>query len=214
MSDRPLDQVVALIERAQPAKRGTILVAIDGYGGAGKTTLAGLLASAVPHTSVVHTDDFVFPGELSGWGWPRFNTQVLQPLLVGRPGRYQRYDWRSGDVAEWHDVSTGGLAVCEGVSILRHELGDPWDVKIWIDCPHEVRLRRGVERDGVENRWKWEQIWIPEEDEYFLRDRPDVRADLILDGTRPFDRTQTRAARAQENSGGFSEVTQPHESIR
>jgi dephospho-CoA kinase len=81
--------------------------------------------------------------------------------------------------------------IAEGVAVLRQDLGDPWDLTIWIDCPRETRLARGVQRDGESNRWKWEKVWIPEEDEYFARERPDLLADVVIDGAKPFERLQT-----------------------
>lgn len=162
--------------------RRTTLVAIDGYGGAGKTTLAAALADCLIDAVVVHTDDSARPN-VPGWEWQRFVAQVLDPLLSDRAARYQRYDWGQDRLAEWHDVPVGGVVIAEGVSILRRELGDPWDVKVWIDCPHDLRLARGVARDGEAPRGQWEQVWMPEEDAYFTDQRPDLRADYVIDGT-------------------------------
>jgi len=113
--------------------------------------------------------------------------QVIEPLLRDRPGRYQRYDWHEDRPAEWHDVPVGGTVIVEGVSSMREELGAYWDLSIWVDCPYELRLQRGVERDGEPMRSQWTDVWMPEEDAYFRAQRPDRRADLIIDGTRPYE---------------------------
>ena len=177
--------IVEAVNDARPHDRETRIVAIDGYGGSGKSELADRLASRLEDAVVVHTDDFARPN-VPGWEWSRMRVQVLEPVLHDRPGRYRRYDWDSDRLAEWHDVPVGGTLIVEGVSSLRDELGRYWDLAIWVDCPHDLRLQRGVERDGEALRWKWTNVWIPEEDAYFASQRPDMKADLIVDGTKPY----------------------------
>jgi len=163
----------------------TRIVSIDGYGGSGKSELADWLAARLGDATVVRTDDFARPNVL-GWEWDRMGTQVLRPLMNDLPGRYQRYDWEADKPAEWHDVPVGGTLIVEGVSSMREELGTYWDYAIWLDCPYELRLRRGVERDGEAMRSRWTDVWIPEEDAYFRAQRPDKKADLIIDSSKPY----------------------------
>lgn len=177
--------IVEAIRDIEPRGRKTRIVAIDGHGGSGKSTLAERLSGVLGDTVIVHTDDFARPN-VRGWEWGRMSAQVLEPIRNDRPGRYQRYDWDRDAPAEWHDVPVGGTLVVEGVSSLRDELGVYWDFAIWLECPYEARLRRGVERDGEALRSKWIDVWMPEEDAYFESQRPDRKADLIVDGTKPY----------------------------
>lgn len=172
-----------LIRSIDPAYRRTRLVAIDGLGGSGKTELATRLAASLGNTAVVHTDDFARPG-VRGWEWQRMHNQVLGPLISDQPARYQRYDWDEDRLAEWHDLAVGGTLIVEGVSSMRDELGKYWDFGIWVDAPYDVRLARGVARDGEEWRRQWTDVWMPDELEYFERQSPDKKADIIIDGTR------------------------------
>jgi len=55
------------------------IVAIDGPGGAGKSTLAARVAGALD-AQVVRTDDFASWDEPFEW-WPRLIKQVLAPLV-------------------------------------------------------------------------------------------------------------------------------------
>jgi hypothetical protein len=107
-------------------RRATRLVAIDGWGGAGKTRLATELAIRLPSASVVHTDDFAGPHQ-PGWDWQRFARDVLGPLLRDRSAQFQRYDWDADRLAEWHTVPAGGTVIVEGISSSRLELGSVWD---------------------------------------------------------------------------------------
>jgi uridine kinase len=175
---------VALLERIaalRPKQRQTLTIAIDGYGGSGKSTLATALSKILPDASIVRTDDFSRPN-LPGWDWQRMKAQVLDPLNANGPAHYQRYDWKTESLAEWHHVPVGGILIVEGVSSMRTELGAYWDLSIWVACSYERRLARGVARDGEAKRSQWENVWMPEEDRYVQEQKPEVRADVILDG--------------------------------
>ena len=52
--------------------------------------------------------------------------------------------------------------------------------------PYDVRLARGVERDGEESRDTWVDVWMPNEAAYVERDDPISCAQFIVDGTRPY----------------------------
>jgi uridine kinase len=172
--------------RALTQKKDSVLVAIAGRGGAGKSTLAHKIRESIPSVTVVCLDDFARPST-PGWNWERFQHQVLEPFVHRRPGRYQRWDWPTDSPAEWHDVPVIGVLVVEGVSPLRSELGHPWDVTVWVEAPYELRLKRGVERDGEEMRSTWTERWMPEEDAYVEREHPDQRADFVVDGSQNWD---------------------------
>ena len=178
--------IVEAIRAVQPHEHRTTIVAIDGYGGSGKSELANRLARRLRNASVVRTDDFARPTVL-GWEWERMRAQVIEPVRNDLPGRYQRYDWDTDMPAEWHDVPVGGTLIVEGVSSMRGGLGEYWDFAIWLDCPYDIRLRRGLDRDGEAMRSQWTDVWIPEEDAYFNAERPDMKANLIIDSTKPYE---------------------------
>lgn len=164
--------------RALPTDR-TRYIGIDGHGAAGKSTLAARMAAAVPGAVVVHADDFASPS-VPEWDHARFRAQVLVPLLAGRPGHYQRWDWDCDTGTEWHDVPVGAAMILDGVSSTRREVDAPWDLTIWVDAPEDVRLARALERDGLERMGTWHTLWIPEENAYVARERPQQRVDLIV----------------------------------
>lgn len=59
---------------------------------------------------------------------------------------------------------------------------DFYDFKIFVDCPKELRLKRGIERDGEEAKDIWEKIWMVAEDKYMMEHKPFEGADLVVDG--------------------------------
>lgn len=174
-------ELAAHIRNLRGEKPGTLLVAIDGEGGAGKSTLAALLAAELGTAAVVCLDDFARP-TVPGWDMPRMISQVLDPLRAGRSGRYQRWDWETDLGAEWHDVPAGGVVIVEGVSATRAELAGRWDLTVWVSTPRDIRLARGLTRDGEAMREQWLTVWMPEEDAYVAEQHPAERADVIVIG--------------------------------
>ncbi|HEU5213167.1 MAG TPA: hypothetical protein VFU10_10390 [Gaiellaceae bacterium] len=77
--------------RSSPAPFATRIVAVDGLGGAGKTTLAERLAADLD-APVVHTDDFASWDDPVDW-WPVLLEQVLEPLAVGQAARFTPTSW-------------------------------------------------------------------------------------------------------------------------
>ncbi|GAA2017904.1 4-amino-4-deoxychorismate synthase [Catenulispora yoronensis] len=166
---------------ARPARCGPVrLIAIDGPGGAGKSTFAARLADGLGQASVVHTDDFASWDNPLNW-WPRLEQQVLQPLEAGHTGRFQRYDWDRRALADWHEVPAVGVVILEGVSSARRAVAQRLTYAVWIQVDPQVRLQRGLERDGQEALGLW-QGWMADEDRHFEQDQAAQRADLLVDG--------------------------------
>jgi uridine kinase len=177
----PLATIVAQI-RAKPPPAGisTKIVAVDGPGGAGKTSFAERLARELD-AAVVHTDDFASWDNPLDW-WPRLVEELLEPLARGESARYRRSRWSDDEPERWHEVEPAEYLVLEGVSASRDAFQPFLTYSIWVEAPRAVRLSRGLERDGEEARAQWEQ-WMAEEDEYVRRERPRERADVVVSGT-------------------------------
>jgi uridine kinase len=180
-------ELLATIDRAAPPHgMSTKIVAVDGGGGAGKTTLAKHLSEWVGGAPIITMDDFAHWGIALLDRWPRLLEQVLEPLGRNQPAHYQRYDWKKLGLAEWHDVAPGGTIILEGVASLQHEFRPYLSYRIWVEAPKELRLKRGVARnrgiEGEDNHERWLK-WQVAEDEYFDRDQPQAAADLIVDAT-------------------------------
>jgi uridine kinase len=172
--------------------KGARLIAIDGRGGAGKSTLARSLVAGWPQALVIEMDDFYRPlaertqspsSHGADLDIERLVGQVLEPLTSGRAGRYQRYDWDEDRLTTWVDVQAGVVVVLEGVYSMSQRLRGYIDYSIWVECPYDVRLRRGVERDGEAMRATWVERWMPAEDRYVAAERADVQADLVVHGS-------------------------------
>ena len=167
---------------ARPATLGAgRLVCVDGPVGSGKTTLAAALRTLRPGTPVVHLDDLY-----DGWdGLPRLGGQLealLRPLSRGAAGSYRRHDWATGTGAETVEVGPAPLLVLEGVGSGLRSHADLTTVLAWVWAPADLRLARGLERDGAALAERWRQ-WMRDEDDLLTRERVAERADLVVDGT-------------------------------
>ncbi len=161
----------------------TRVIAVDGLGGAGKSTLAARLSQALGSVAIVHTDDFASWTDSLDW-WPRLIQQVLVPLSKGLPARFQRYDWEQRTLVECLEVQPDSNVIIEGVSASRDAFQPYLAFSIWVETPREERLKRGRERDGQAARSQW-LAWMATEDAYVACERPESRADLVVSGTEP-----------------------------
>ncbi|MGW1776758.1 AAA family ATPase [Streptomyces sp. NPDC002104] len=192
VAERAGDVAEALL-RLPPARRATRLLAVDGTGGSGKTTLAAAVAGLLDGAVVVHVDDFYRPmperererldaeqGYQRYFDWERLRDQVLVPLRAGRPARHQLCDWSTGRLGAWREAATGGTVIVEGVCSARPELAPYYDLTVYVDTPRDVCLQR-VRARG-ENSEEWIGRWRAAEDHYVLTTWPQTRAGLLVRG--------------------------------
>ena len=172
------DLLEAIRAAEAPAGVKTKLVAIDGHGGAGKSTLATQLSRSLD-APLVRTDDFASWDNPLDW-WPELVERVLEPLAAGRPASYQPTSW-GGPARESVVVDPTDIVLIEGVSASRVSFRPYLAYSIWIETPRELRLQRGLKRDGEDSLDDWER-WMAEEDAYVERERPAAHADIILPG--------------------------------
>jgi len=184
-----------LLARALPRNGAYPTVVVDGRGASGKTTLADLLAQRLDGYAVVHGDDYFEPHDHPiTWGdfaEERFDVDVLARIRAGgREIPVQPFDFPRGRLGDVRPV-----VVDRGLVVERwfgFGLDAPWDVRIWVETPPEVCLQRGLGRDGgialgERARLAWTTVWQPGEAAYIAATQPQRRADLVLDGTRPFE---------------------------
>lgn len=181
-----LSTTIERIRRASaPAGMTTKIIAIDGCGGAGKSTLAARLSKELNTCSIIHTDDFASWDNSQNW-YPRMLEQALIPLSQNQRAHFQKYDWNKKELLEWATVEPQEFVIIEGVSSARCEFRPFLAFSIFVKTDRSLRLKRGIERDGLQAEAQWKK-WMSEEDDYIARHNPEDFADLIVSGERKID---------------------------
>jgi uridine kinase len=180
-----------------------LLLAIDGHGAAGKSTIAAAIAAATG-AALVHTDDFFEAGPEPGgpersrlgvpagspprdtqalsdyYDWRRLRAEALEPLRAGRRAEFRRFDWEQGrGLGGTVSVTPSPLVVLEGVFSAAPELSDLVDRSVFVDTLPRERLRRLRAQVTPE---EWDDDWLTAEHAYFDMIRPPASFDLIVPG--------------------------------
>ncbi len=146
----------------------------------------------VPEAVLVQGDDFFRTAsdpnrseiEIAGlYDLRRLASQVLIPHSEGREPAYQSYSWEADSLGDWVREPSGSPLIVDGVYSTHVALRDFYDLRVWVTSPHEIRLSRGLERDGETAKSKWVDVWMPAEDRYIAEQAPHDHAHLVLDGS-------------------------------
>lgn len=162
------------------------VVAVDGHGAAGKSTLAHRLAERC-NLSLVHTDDFFrsgrrapAPSALEGYyELDRLADEALAPLREGAPAVFVGYDLATGATADCR-VEPNRIVLLEGVCSSAPRLAGLVTRCVLVETPRRERLERLARLVAPED---WDDEWLAAEDAYFGRVRPATLFDLVLSGS-------------------------------
>lgn len=127
------------------------LIAIDGLPLAGKSTLAGRIATAL-QAECIYVDDFVRPeAEWRSRTVPSFPFDYIRHdeflgavKSLATDGRcsYRFYDWNTARLRDEHRiVSLDQPVIVEGVSSLHPELTPLYDLRFWVESDAATTLR-------------------------------------------------------------------------
>jgi hypothetical protein len=177
-----------------PAGRPWIL-AVDGRSGSGKTTLARRIRDQVPASALVHTDDIAWNQAMFDWAGLLAHG-VLEPARRGEAVSFRPPAWRErGRVGAIEVPQDLDLLIVEGAGAARRELMHLIDAAAWVQADMAEAERRGIERDGgdAEAVAFWNE-WMAEELPFMARERPWMRADVIVAGSPDFPYDTAREA--------------------
>jgi len=181
-----------ILQHKSPKTGSTLFIAVDGRGGSGKSTLAKWLGERLK-AEIIHTDDFAGWENPLNW-WPSVIETVFKPIQAGATSlSYQPASWWENHHPEAiENQPVTSIMILEGVSSSRKEFDEYLSLRIFVDTPKEVCLKRGIERDmatgkSVEEVAKMWEDWFTEEDAFFANDDPKTKANVVIDGTKSFE---------------------------
>lgn len=170
--------VVTAARRASPVAGATVVVAVDGRSGSGKTVLGTAVADALG-CPVVHLDD-LFPGwDGLAQGVTLATEHVLQPLARGERAAYPQWDWVRSRPGRTIEVRQSTHLVLEGCGALVPPALQHAAVRVWVEAADAVRKRRALGRDGDTFAPHWDR-WAAQEDAVYAMARPWQSAHLVL----------------------------------
>ncbi|MFE4772994.1 uridylate kinase [Streptomyces sp. NPDC056713] len=195
-----LARLINGIQRPHP-----IRVGVDGFSASGKSTLAGELAAAVADHGRTclraELDDFKRPRAdrppgPAGFYHGAFDLDAIRTLLLAPLGpggdrqiRLRHFDQQNqkpfpDDV---QSVSNDAVVIADGAYLLRPELRELWDFRIFVEIDFDLVLARGAARDSA---WMdseqaaaehYRNYYIPAEQIYDAEADPRSHADVIMD---------------------------------
>jgi uridine kinase len=206
-----LDRLAEKIDSVRTAH--PLRVAVDGPPAAGKTTLADelalLLRTRGREVIRASIESFLLPraqryrrGEHSPEGcyhdsfdYDALVRVLLDPLGPNGDRRYRNavYD-KPTDTALSLPVTTASadaVLLFDGVFLLRPELIDRWDLRIFVSAAFEQTVDRARTRDralygsSAEVERRFRNRYIPSQQHYFASARPTDRADIVVHNDEP-----------------------------
>ena len=206
-----LSQLVDIIVSFNPFH--PLRVAIDGIDNAGKTTLANELAPLIEQRgrAVIRASIDGFhrprqerysrgPDSAEGYYEDSFDYTTLREELLVPLGPDGNLHYRSATFDVRRDISLStpervaspnAILLFDGVFLLRPELVEQWDYRLFVEVTMEEALRRAMKRDlplfgtpeGVQARYL--QRYFPGQQLYFQAVHPRQRADVVVENNNP-----------------------------
>jgi uridine kinase len=176
-----------LASRMMPNDGVPFVVAIDGPGCCGKSTLTELLLDRLDAVSI-GTDDF---HEHEGFHrepdaplpyrrWTDLRNAVGS-LSRGGAATIQPINWSDRSLGMPTTIEPRPVLIVDGIGSLHADISRHADLKLWVDGHAGNRMRRTAHREGRDMTEEWAP-YVRLEQEYFAAWRPWRQADVFVLG--------------------------------
>lgn len=172
-------EVARRVASLEPRCGETLVIAVDGRAGAGKTTFGEALAAEM---GAAHLDiENTYPG----WdgleeGARLAREELLEPVATGRPGALPQWDWLESRPGEPLVVAPPAFLVLSGTGSGATANGTYLSLLVWMELDDDERRRRALERDGELFELHWDR-WSRQVEEHLAREQTRERAGAVVD---------------------------------
>jgi len=156
-----------------------LVVAIDGYAGSGKTTVADFAAKGNPDVAVLHLDDFIKywkdrkklidtaedKSKVFEYEWYRYDDleKIVRQFKSKKQGtvKYKTYDYDTNDFGPEKSLDLSKkVLVIDGIFLFHPEHGanELWDKKVYLDADFVKADKARIARE----KKKWGSAYVPE----------------------------------------------------
>lgn len=171
-------------------EKESVIIAIDGRCGSGKTTLAKALSEEFD-CNVFHIDDFYVPREmqteerLSQAGGnidrKRFLNEVLLPAKKGEAVSYKAFDCETQSYKQSIEITPQKVTVIEGSYSCHSDFFDLYDLHIFLTVSPETQKERIIKRNSEVGYKDFENKWIPFEERYFKEQDVKSKCEIVFE---------------------------------
>ena len=174
-----------------------VVIAIDGRGGAGKSSLARKIIEKIPDSFHIEYDWFHLPKQKVINNIRFDNERLIKEVLIPfsskqKELKFKKYNWgyvsdiEDGFEVETTTVQSKDILIIEGCESINSTLLPFIDFSIWLDTNSEESLRRVTKRDieeykldpvKVNDMW---QEWVAWEREILAKDDRRLKANIII----------------------------------
>ena len=168
--------------RSRHRGQGSLIVAVDGMSGSGKTGFARRLAHEL-RSPLISSDDLV-----PGWEGLEASIDllvewVLRPVASGQPARWRRYDWAADRPGEWAVTPVSDVLVVEGCCVGAPPAAPYLSYLVWVETPEPQRRARLKHRGNWPEYEPFFDKWTTQEERLQTEAKARERADLIVDNS-------------------------------
>lgn len=171
------------------AQKPNAVIGIDGCCASGKTTLASLVSERFG-AQVIHTDDFFLPPELrtqerfletgGNIHYERFSSEVAANIKGGNDFDYGIFSCKEMRIIGRQTVTAKRPVIIEGAYAMHPQIGDIYDLRVFLTVPYETQLKRIAARNGADALEAFTAKWIPLENKYFSEFGIAEKCDIII----------------------------------
>lgn len=169
--------------------KGSVVIAIDGMSGSGKTTYARELSKKFA-ARLIHMDDFFLPESLRNKDrlqevggnvhYERIKEEVIDRLK--QDIEYSPFDCKTMSFLETIKLPYNVVTIIEGAYSLHPKFNKYYDISIYMGIDEELQKKRLIKRGGTKYYQNFKNKWIPLENQYLsifrISEKTDYRIEI------------------------------------